>query len=163
MSKLSSRLRKKSVLVPTCHLCGVIDHIKPNCSLLRQEPKPVTKNPSRNTNVPKFAPVCHFCGVLDNIRLNCHKLKFKHSVFQSRICDDISLATSLEKLFYMLLNNLSLLACERKLQDFSLSQKKCVIPQIHSISHDSSPTKLKTCYMGEKRFYKVSVVYLFLI
>ena len=74
---------------------------------------------------------------------NCHKLKFKNSVFQSRICDDISPAISPNKLFQMLLKNLSLLACERNLQDFSLSQKIGVIPQIHSASHGFSPTKPK--------------------
>ena len=36
-------------------------------------------------------------------------------------------------------------ACERNLQDFSLSQKIGVIPQIHFTSHEFSPTKLKTC------------------
>ena len=34
--------------------------------------------------------------------------------------------------------------CERNLQDFSLSQKIGVIPQIHSASHGFSPTKPKT-------------------
>ena len=56
----------------------------------------------------------------------------------------ISLAISLNKLFHMLLKNLSLLACERKLQDYGLFQKNCVIPQIHSTSHGYSPTKTKT-------------------
>ena len=68
--------------------------------------------------------VCHFCGVRGHIRPNCHKLKLKHSVCQSRIRDDIAPAISPYKLFHMLLKNLSLLACERNLQDFSLSQKK---------------------------------------
>ena len=40
---------------------------------------------------------------------------------------------------------MSLLACERNLQDFSLSQKIGVIPQIHSAFHGFSPTKPKTC------------------
>ena len=35
-------------------------------------------------------------------------------------------------------------ACERNLQDFSLSQKIGVIPQIHYASHGFSPTKPKT-------------------
>ena len=35
-------------------------------------------------------------------------------------------------------------ACERNLQDFNLSQKIGVIPQIHSASHGFSPTKSKT-------------------
>ena len=120
-SKPIVREHNKSVFVPTCHLCGVVGHIRPNCSLLRQEPKLVTGNPTRNTDVPKFVPVCHFCGVHGHIRLNCHKLKFKHSMFQSRICNDISTAISPNKLFHMLLKNLSLLAYERNLQDFSLS------------------------------------------
>ena len=121
VSKLTVRVHKKYVFVPTCHLCGVIGHIRPNCSLLRQKPKLEIRSAVRNTDVPKFVPYCHFCGVFSHIRSNCQKLKFKHVVFQSRICDDISPAKSLDKLFHMLLKNLSLLACERKLQDFSLS------------------------------------------
>ena len=142
-SKPTFREHNKFVFVPT-YLCGVIGHIRQNCSLLRQEPKLVIENPTRNTDVPKFVHVCHFCGVRDHIRPNCHKLKFKHSVFQSRICDDISPAISPYKLFHILLKNLSLLAFERNLQDFSLSQKIDVISQIHSASHGFSPTKPKT-------------------
>ena len=120
-SKPTVREHNKSVFVLTCHICGVVGHIRPNCSLLRQKPKSETRFAIRNTDVPKFVPVCHFCGVYGYFRPNCYKLKFKHSVFQSRICDDISPAISPNKLFHMLLKNLSLLACERNLQDFSLS------------------------------------------
>ena len=42
MSKPTSKLQKKSIFVPTCHLCDVVDHIRPNCSLLWHEPKPVS-------------------------------------------------------------------------------------------------------------------------
>ena len=143
-SKPTVREHNKFVFVPTCHICGVVGHIRPNCSLLRQKPKSENRFAVRNTDVPKFVPVCHFCGVHGHIRPNCHNLKFKHSVFQSRICDDISPAISPYK-FYILLKNLSLLACERNLQDFSLSQKIGVIPQIHSASHGFSPTMPETC------------------
>ena len=115
MSKSTSKLQKKSVFVPTCHLYGVVDHIRPNCSLLRHKPKPVTRFASRNTDVPKFVHVCHFCGVFSHIYPKYHKLKFKHFIFQSRICDDISPAISPYKLFHILLKKLSLLACERNL------------------------------------------------
>ena len=98
----------------------------------------------RNTDVLKFVLVCHFCGVSGHIRPNRHKLKFKYLVFQSRICDDIFPAISSYKLFHIILKNLSLLACERNLQDFNLSQKISVIPQIHSASHGFSPIKPKT-------------------
>ena len=123
-SKPSNQLQKKSAFVPTCHLCGVVGHIRPNCSLLKQKPKLKTRYVYRNTDVPKFFLVCHFCDVLGHIHLNHHKLKFKHSVFQFSICDDTSPAISPEKLFHILLKNLSLLACERNLQDFCLSHKK---------------------------------------
>ena len=107
-SKPTVRDHNKYVFVPTCHLCGVVGHIRPNCSLLRQKPKSKTTFVVRITYVPKFVPVCHFCGVSRHIRPNCHKLKFKHSVFQSSICDDISLAISPYKLFHILLKNLKI-------------------------------------------------------
>ena len=68
MSKSTVREHNKFVFVHTYHLCGVIEHIRPNCSLLRQEPKLVTGNLTRNTNVPKFVHVCHFCGVYGHNR-----------------------------------------------------------------------------------------------
>ena len=108
MSKPTVREHNKPVFVPTCHICGVVGHIRPNCSLLRQKPKFEPRFAVKNTDIPKFVPVCHFCGVHGHIRPNCHKLKFKHSVFQSRICDDISPAISPYKLFHILLKNLSL-------------------------------------------------------
>ena len=111
-SKPTVREHNKSVFVPTCHLCGVVGHIRPNCSLLRQKPKSETRFVVRNIDIPNFVPVYHFCGVFGHIRPNCHKLKFKHSVFQSRICDNISPAISPYKLFHIFLKNLSLLACE---------------------------------------------------
>ena len=86
-SKPTVREHNKSVFVPTCHLCGVVGHSRPNCSLLSQKPKSENRFTIRNTDVPKFVPVCHFCGIYGHIRLNCHKLKFKNSVFQSRICE----------------------------------------------------------------------------
>ena len=65
-------------------------------------------------------------------------------MFQFRICDDISPAISPYKLFDIILKILSLMAYERNLQDFSLSQKIGVIPQIQSASYGFSPTKPKT-------------------
>ena len=50
-SKPSAREYNKSVFVPTCHLCGVVGHIRPNCSLLRQKPKSENRFAVRNTDV----------------------------------------------------------------------------------------------------------------
>ena len=77
VSKPTAIVHNKYVFESTCHLCGVVGHIRPNCSLLRQKPKHVTRSVSRNTNVP----VCHFCGVIGHICPNCLKLKFKYFMF----------------------------------------------------------------------------------
>ena len=41
VSKPTTKLQKKYVFVPTCHLCGVVGHTRPKFCLLRQEPKPI--------------------------------------------------------------------------------------------------------------------------
>ena len=81
MSKPIVREHNKSVFLPTCHLCSVVGHIRPNFSLLRKKPKSETRYAVRNIDVPKFDHVFHFCGITSHIRPNYHKLKFKHSVF----------------------------------------------------------------------------------
>ena len=81
MSKPTVELQKKSIFVSTCHIFGVVGHIRPNCSLLRKKPKSETRSVVRNTDVLKFIPVCYFCGMSSHIHPNCHKLKFRHSVF----------------------------------------------------------------------------------
>ena len=43
VSKPIVREHNKSIFVHTCHLCGVIGHIRPNYSLLRQKPKSETR------------------------------------------------------------------------------------------------------------------------
>ena len=83
-------------------------------------------------------------------------------MFQFRICNDISPAISHDKLFHMLLKNISLLACKWKLQDYGLSQKKFVISQMHSTSHGFSPTKPKIRAIWVKKDVLRSVLFTFL-
>ena len=66
MSKppIKGQKKKKTVFVPTCHLCGVIGHIRPNCSLLRQKSKFETRSIVRNTDVPKFVLFVTFVVLL---------------------------------------------------------------------------------------------------
>ena len=108
----------KSVFVPTCHRCGVVGHIRPNCSLLRQKPKSENRFAITNTDVPKFVYVCPFCGVYGHIRPNCHKLKFKNSVFQFRICDDISPTISPYKLFHISFEKFELVGLWKEFVEF---------------------------------------------
>ena len=52
-SKPTVREHNKFVFMPTYHLCGVVGHIRSNCSLLRQKPKSKTRFVVRNIEVPK--------------------------------------------------------------------------------------------------------------
>ena len=64
-SKLPFRSQPKTLdgskFVPTCHYCGVIGYIRPQCHKLKREQNHVTrslpKNPSRPKNI-----ICHHCG-----------------------------------------------------------------------------------------------------
>ena len=55
------------IVVHTCHHCGIVDHIRSNCSFCRQEPKDVTKSSNKKPRCPKFNHVCYHCGVVGHI------------------------------------------------------------------------------------------------
>ena len=76
MSKPPVREQKKSVFMPT-YYCWCCWSYSTELFFVEKESKPVTRNPSRKTDVPKFVHVCHFCGVRGHILPNYHKLKFK--------------------------------------------------------------------------------------
>ena len=121
LNPLVNYRKKKSNFVPTNHHCSIVGHIRPNCSLMRQEPKHVTKIPFRNIDFPKFSHVCHFCGVSSHIRPNYHKLKFKLSVFQSRICDHVH---KCRKFFWFALEKFKIVSLWNKILGFlSLSKE----------------------------------------
>ena len=61
-----------SKFVPICHHCGVIGHIRPQCSMLKREQNHVarclSKKPSRHKHI-----VCHHCGAFGHLRPHCSK------------------------------------------------------------------------------------------
>ena len=71
-----SHLRDLSGLkfVPTCHHCGVIGHIRSQCSMLKREQNHVARSLSKNPSGPKQI-VCHHCGAFDHIKP--HGFKFQ--------------------------------------------------------------------------------------
>jgi len=74
------------MFVPTCHHCGIVGHIKPNCCQLEsQRPwnnEKYVVEPSMSKYVPpyrrqpsqRFVPTCHHCGVIGYIRLHCPQI-----------------------------------------------------------------------------------------
>ena len=63
-----------SKFVPTCHHCGVINQIRPQCSMLKKKQNLVTRSLPKKPNRPKPI-VCHHCGVFGHLRPYCSKFQ----------------------------------------------------------------------------------------
>ena len=56
-----------SKFVPTCHHCGMIGHIRPQCHKLKREHNHVVRSLSKKPNGHKYS-VCHHCGAFGHLR-----------------------------------------------------------------------------------------------
>ena len=56
-----------SKFVPTCHHCGVISHIRPQCHKLKREENHVARSLPKRPSGPKHI-VCHHCGAFGHLR-----------------------------------------------------------------------------------------------
>ena len=63
-----------SKFVPTCHHCGMIGHIRPQCHKLKREQNRIARSLYKKLSGPKYI-VCHHCGMIGHIRPQCHKLR----------------------------------------------------------------------------------------
>ena len=61
-----------SKFVPTCHYCGVIGHIRPQCHKLKREQNHVARSLPKKPSGPKRI-VCHHCGAFSHLRPQCSK------------------------------------------------------------------------------------------
>ncbi|KAG5552887.1 hypothetical protein RHGRI_010856 [Rhododendron griersonianum] len=59
---------------PTCHYCGIMGHIRPNCLKLHSPNISHTHVAYSYDYHDKHVPMCHFCGVKGHIQRNCFKL-----------------------------------------------------------------------------------------
>ena len=63
-----------SKFVPTCHQCGVIGHIRLQCSMLKREQNHVARSLPKKLSGPKQI-VCHHCGAFGHLRPHCSKFQ----------------------------------------------------------------------------------------
>ena len=61
-----------SKFVPTCHHCGVIGHITPQCHKLKREQNHVVRSLPIKPSRPKHI-VCHHCGAFGYLKPHCSK------------------------------------------------------------------------------------------
>ena len=61
-----------SKFVPTCHHCGVIGHIRPQCHKLKREQNYVARSHPKRPSGPKHI-IFHHCGAFGHLRPQCSK------------------------------------------------------------------------------------------
>ena len=64
----------ESMFVLTCHYCGVIGHIRPQCHKLKREETHVARPPPKKPSGPKHI-ICNHCGAFGHLRLHCFKFQ----------------------------------------------------------------------------------------
>ena len=78
-SKLPFRSQPKALdgskFVPTCHHCGMIGHIRPQCHKLKSEQNHVARSFPKKSSGPKRI-VCHHCGAFGHLRPQNRNLSF---------------------------------------------------------------------------------------
>ena len=70
--RFHSRELSGSKFVPTCHHCGVIGHIRPQCPKLKREQTFVVRSLPKKPSGPKHID-CHHCGAFGHLRPHCSK------------------------------------------------------------------------------------------
>ena len=61
-----------SKFVPTCHHCGMIGHIRPQCHKLKREQNHIARSLYKKLSGPKYI-ICHHCGTFGRLRPHCSK------------------------------------------------------------------------------------------
>ena len=72
-----------SKFVPTCHYCGVISHIRPQCHKLKREQTHVARSLPKRPSGPKHI-VCHHCGAFGHLRPHCSKFQALKRIKEKR-------------------------------------------------------------------------------
>ena len=82
-----------SKFVPTCHHCGVIGHIRPQCHKLKKEQNHGARSLPKKPSGPKYI-VCHHCGAFGHLRPHYSKL---HALKRIKRKDKLELLGSYAK------------------------------------------------------------------
>ena len=132
-----------SKLVPTCHHCGVIGHIRPQCSMLKKKQNHGARSLPKKPSGPKHT-VCHHCGAFGHLRPHCSKfqalkrIKRKKKLKLFGRCA-LKAKPNLEENFMLLkqvvnaLTSLSMCISDSHSSNLCLTSHETLIPNNHSI------------------------------
>ena len=133
-----SKTLNGSKFVPTCHNCGVIGHIRPQCHKLKKEQKHVVRSFPKKLSGPKHI-MCHHCGAFGHLRPRCSKfhvlkrIKRKEKLELLGSCvkktkPDLSENTILLKKMFNALNSLTMCISGSQSSNPCLTSYKTLIP-----------------------------------
>ena len=132
-----------SKFVPTCHYCGVIGHIRPQCHKLKREQNHVVRSLPKKPSRPKHI-VCHHCGAFGSLRPHCSKF---HALKRIKRKEKLELLGScakkskpvlsenimLLKKMFNALNSLTMCISGSHSSNHRLTSLETLIPNNHSV------------------------------
>ena len=74
--KSQSKVLNGSKFIPTCHHCGVVSHIRPQCPKLKREQTHVARSLLKRPSGPKHI-FCHHYGAFGHLIPHCFKFALK--------------------------------------------------------------------------------------
>ena len=146
-SKLSFRSQPKALdgskFVSTCHHCGVIGHIRPQCHKLKREQNHIARSLLKKSSGPKHI-VCHYCDAFGHLRPHCSKFQALKRIQRKEKLEllgscakngksDLSENSMLLKKVFNALNSLSMCISSSHSSNSRLTSHETLIPNNHSI------------------------------
>ena len=138
-----SKVFDGSKFVPTCHHCGVIGYIRPQCYKLKREQNHVARSLPKKPSGPKHI-VCHHCGAFCHLRPHCSKfqalkrIKRKEKLELLESCakndkPDLSENSMLLKKVFNALNSLTMCISGSHSSNPRLTSHETLIPKNRSV------------------------------
>ena len=138
-----SKVLNGSKFVPTCHYCGVIGHIRPQCSKLKREQNHVARSLPKKPSRPKHI-IYHHCGTFGHLRPQCSKfhtfkrIKRKEKLEILGSCaekgkPDLSENNMLLKKVFNAFNSLSMCISGSHSSNPHFTSYETLIPKNHSV------------------------------
>ena len=126
-----------SKFVPNCHYCGVIGHIRPQCSLLKKKQNHVARSLFKRPCEHKPI-VCHHCGAFGHLRPHYSKFQTFNRIKRKEKLEFLGSCamkakSNLEENGKLLRHSLSMCICHSHSSNPHLISYETLIPNNHSV------------------------------
>ena len=140
--RFQSKILDRSKFVLTCHHCGVIGHIRPQCQKLRKQNHVVRSFPKKPSR-PKHI-VCHHFGAFGHLRPHCSKFQVPKRIKSQERLELLGSCAlqakpvlrengKLLKKFFDVLTSLSMFISDSNSSNLRLTSHETLIPNNRSV------------------------------